>query len=151
MKTRRATNYGASNADSPTSPKKQKLRTTKVELAAYFSINDKNREPTKESCDKVLKNPSGTIMLPLLGKDRFENEEVYLSLFSLTGCNVILNVSFPETKIQNFNRRKQIDDYTDEADFEKYLVCQNYRKTIKGRGSDKEGFIRGHVSQVGDF
>lgn len=151
VKARRvATNYSGSG-DSPTSPNKKKLKTTLVELLAYFSTNEKNREPTKENCDKVLENPSGTIMLPLVGKDRFENDEVYVSLFSITGCTVNLTVSFPDLKIQHFNRRKQQDDFTDEMDFEKYLVCKNYKKATEGRGTDKDFFIKGHVKKVGNF
>lgn len=98
------TNY-ESAAESPTSPSKVKQQREKVELSAYFSSNDKNREPTKENCDKVMDSPSGTLILPMVGKDRFDNEEVYVSLFSITGCIVNLTVSFPDLKIQNFNRR----------------------------------------------
>ena len=89
--------YG-STATSPTQTPKSKLR-TKVELTVFFSTNDKNKEPIKENCDKTIEGPSGTIMLPMIGKDRFENEEVYVSLFSITGCNVVLTVSFPDLKI----------------------------------------------------
>lgn len=77
----------------------------KVELSVYFSLSEKNREPTKENCDKVVESPSGSINLPILGKDKFENEEVYLSLYSITGCIVNLSVSFPDLKIQNFYRK----------------------------------------------
>ena len=98
------TSYGSTAPTSPTVQNKSKLR-TKVELSVYFSTNDKNKEPLKESCDKSIESPSGTINLPIIGKDRFENEEVYVSLFSLTGCNVVLTVSFPDLKIQHYNRR----------------------------------------------
>mgnify|MGYP006922981620 FL=1 len=67
-------------------------------------------------------------MLPIVGKDRFENDEVYVSLFSITGCNVVVTVTFPDLKIQNFNRRRVQDDYLDEADFEQYLVCQKWKQ-----------------------
>ena len=102
------TSYG-STATSPTLTNKSKLR-SKVELSVFFSTNDKNKEPIKENCDKIIESPSGTITLPIIGKDRFENEEVYLSLFSITGCNIVLTVSFPDLKIQNFNRRLIKDD-----------------------------------------
>ena len=98
-----------------------------------------------------MDSPSGTLILPMVGKDRFDNEEVYVSLFSITGCIVNLTVSFPDLKIQNFNRRQIKDDYTDEADFEKYLVCQKWKKAIEGKGTDKDCFIKGHVKQVGSF
>mmetsp|Transcript_42023 Transcript_42023/g.55372 ORF Transcript_42023/g.55372 Transcript_42023/m.55372 type:complete len:137 (+) Transcript_42023:659-1069(+) len=92
-----------------TSPK---VRTNmhKVELSVYFSVSEKNREPTKESCDKAVDSPSGSITMPILGKDRFENEEVYLSLYSITGCIVNLTASFPDLKIQNFQRKTVKED-----------------------------------------
>lgn len=92
---------------SPTSPTKprQRIVKTKVELSAYFSVNDKNKEPTKENYDKVADSPSGTITMPIMGKDRFDNDEVYMSLFSLTGCEVYLTPSFPDLKIANFSRK----------------------------------------------
>ena len=101
VRKKRVINYGGGSPSHKTSKPKgssSQLR-TKVELSAYFSTNDKNREPTKENCDKEIESPSGTIMLPMVGKDRFENEEVYVSLYSITGCNVVLNVSFPDLKI----------------------------------------------------
>ena len=98
MRTRRVTSYGSTAPSSPTVQKKSNLR-TKVELSVYFSTNDKNKEPQKENCDKSIESPSGTINLPIIGKDRFENEEVYVSLYSITGCNVVLTVSFPDLKI----------------------------------------------------
>ena len=90
-------------------------------------------------------------MLPIIGKDRFENEEVYVSLFSITGCNVVITVSFPDLKIQHFNRRQIKDDFTDETDFDKYLVCQKWRKETENKGTDKDCFIKGHVRQIGNF
>ena len=81
-------------AESPTSPQRPKMNRTKVELSVYFSVSDKNREPTKENCDKAVESPSGSIAMPMIGKDRFENEEVYVSLYSLTGCIVNLKVLF---------------------------------------------------------
>ena len=113
---------------SPTAPKKQqRMPRTKVELSAYFSVSDKNREPTKDLCDKQIDSPSGTILLPILGKDRFENDEVYVSLFSITGCTVFLTVSFPDLKIQNFSRKQAQEDYPDEQDFDNFLVCRRYK------------------------
>ena len=46
------TSYGGS-ATSPKSPNKSKLR-SKVELSVFFSTNDKNKEPIKENCDKII-------------------------------------------------------------------------------------------------
>ena len=83
----------------------RKIKREKVDLSAYFSVSEKNREPTKENNDKAIESPSGHIMMPILGKDRFENEEVYVSLFSLTGCTVLLTASFPDLKIQNYTRK----------------------------------------------
>jgi len=71
---------------------------TKVELSAYFSCRDTNREPTKENCDKKIDNPTGSIAMPMMGKDRFDNEHVYLSLFSITGCQAHITAYFPEAR-----------------------------------------------------
>ncbi len=92
--------------ESPVSPTKpRRAPRIKVELSAYFSMNDKNREPTKENNDKAIENPSGAITMPILGKDRFDNEEVYVSLYSITGCTVLLTASFPDLKIQSYTRK----------------------------------------------
>lgn len=112
---------------SPTKPAR-KVPRVKVELSAYFSVNDKNREPTKELNDKAIENPSGLITMPILGKDRFENEEVYVSLYSITGCTVLLTATFPDLKIQNYTRKHVKEDYADEAEFENYLVVKNWKK-----------------------
>jgi len=86
-------------------------------------VNEKNKEPVKEHNDKALDSPNGTITLPILGKDRFENDEVYVALYSITGCDLILNVSFPDLKIQNYHRKYVKEDYAEEGDFDNYLVC----------------------------
>ena len=79
--------------------------------------------------------------MPMIGKDRFENEEVYVSLYSLTGCIVNLTVIFPDLKTQSHNRKTFLDDYVDENEFENYLVCQKWRKLNRGRGTEKNCFI----------
>lgn len=137
---------------SPSSPTKakQRIAKTKVELSAYFSVNDKNKEPTKENFDKVVDSPSGTITMPIMGKDRFENDEVYISLYSLTGCEVYLTPSFPDLKISNFSRKQIKDDYADEADFENYLVVKNWKKFNRNKG-DKDSLIKEHVFKVGNY
>ena len=71
----------------------------KVELSVYFSINEKNKEPSKEWNDKAVDSPNGSITMPFLGKDKFENEEVWLSVYSITGCIVNLTAQFPDLKI----------------------------------------------------
>ena len=62
-------------------------------------MNDKNKEPTKENCDKSIENPLGTIAMPMMGKDRFENDEVYVSIYCMMPCVVYLEPSFPDLKI----------------------------------------------------
>ena len=123
----------------------------KVELSVYFSLSEKNREPTKENCDKVVESPSGSINLPILGKDKFENEEVYLSLFSITGCIVNLSVSFPDLKIQNFYRKTVKEDQLEDTDFENFLVCKKWRAHNRTRAAEKDYFIKEHVDKVKDF
>lgn len=88
----------------PGSPGVRKARVTfrhrrKVELSAYFSVSEKNKEPTIENFDKAIDSPSGYIAMPAVGRDRFENEEVYISLYSITGCTVLLTAVFPDTRI----------------------------------------------------
>ena len=103
VRSRRATMRRLATQEAPPSPtspgKKQKVSRQKVELVVYFSLSEKNREPTAENCDKAVDSPSGCITMPMVGKDRFENDDVYLSLFSISGCTVYLTVSFPELKI----------------------------------------------------
>ena len=100
VRARRPSYLRSPTVESPTAPQqKARMNRTKVELSAYFSVSEKNREPTKEQCDKSIDSPSGTITMPILGKDKFENEEVYVSLFSITGCVVHLTVQFPDLKI----------------------------------------------------
>ena len=89
--------------------------------------------------------------MPILGKDRFENEEVYVSLYSITGCTVLLTASFPDLKIQNYTRKSVKEDYADEAEFENYLVVRNWKKQNKSKALDKDCHIREHVAPVGDF
>lgn len=114
-------------------------------------MNDKNKEPTKEKNDKQVDSPLGGITLPMVGKDRFENDEVYVALYSLTGCTVTMTVQFPELKTGHFSRRTVREDYADEADFEDYLVCKKFRKENRHRLANKDCFVREHVLNVGDF
>ena len=137
--------------ESPTTPSRPRVVRQAVELSVYFSVSDKNREPTAENCDKAADSPNGAIAMPMVGKDRFENDEVYLSLLSITGCIVNLNVLFPDLKIQNYSRKYANDDYVDEHDFEKYLVCQKWRKLNKGRGAEKNCFINNNTATIGNF
>ena len=128
----------------------QPIRRTPVELNVYFSTTEKNREPQKENCEKAVENPNGTITLPIQGKDKFVNDEVYLSLLSINGCTVHITVSFPEIKIQNFTRKTIKDDLADEAEFENFLVCKNWRRMNKNRANDKDYYIKEHVQTVGN-
>ena len=134
---------GSKGDESPTP--KAKVARQKVELQAYFSVSDKNREPTKENHDKAVDSPCGTIAMPIVGKDRFENEDVFISLYSMTGCTVYLTPSFPDLKIQNFHRKLEKEFEADEADFESYLVCKKWKSMNKNRGADKDWLIRDHV------
>jgi len=84
--------------------------------------------------------------MPIVGKDRFENEEVYVSLYSMTGCIVYLRPSFPDLKIQNYSRKLAKEIEADEADFENYMVCQRWKSMNKNRGVDKDCYIRDHVN-----
>ena len=120
-------------------------------LSVYFSSNDRNREPTAERNDKECDTPNGAIAMPIMGKDRIENDAVYVSLFSIIGCIVNLKVIFPEQKIHNYNRKLTNEDFVDESDFEKYLVCQNWRKLNRGRGADKNCFINTNTATIGDY
>lgn len=94
-----------------------------VALTAYFSVDERNKEPGQEKNDKVLESPNGTFVLPLQGKDKFENDEVYVALFSVTGCTVHLSVSFPDFSKVNFKAREVTQEHIDERQFGDYLVC----------------------------
>ena len=101
--------------------------------------------------DKHVENPNGSITLPILGKDRFENDEVYVSLHSLLGCSVNLTAIFPEHKIQNFSRKIAKEDFAEEGDFDNYLVCKNWKKQCRNKGGEKDCFIRENVVCVTDY
>ena len=130
---------------------KSRVPKQKVELQAYFSVSEKNREPTKENCDKAVDSPCGTIAMPMVGKDRFENDDVFVSLYSMTGCTVYLTPTFPDLKIQNYSRKLDKEIEADEADFENYLVCKKWKSMNKNRAADKDWFIRDHVLKVNDY
>ena len=87
----------------------------------------------------------------MVGKDRFENDDVYLSLYSMGGCTVYLTVSFPELKIINYSRKTVKENIADEAEFDSYLVCRNWKKEIASKGLEREGFIKDHVATVGGY
>ena len=125
-----------SSAETPTSPTRVRFTRTKVELSAYFSVHEKNREPTQGNCDKEIDSPSGAIAMPFVGKDRFENDDVYLSIFSITGCQVHLTVLFPDLKIANLGRKDKSDAYVDEAQFDNYLVCKKYKAENRNKGAN---------------
>ena len=55
--------------------------------------------------------------MPMIGKDRFDNAEVYISLYSLTGCTVNMTAFFPENFIKGHTRRAVKEDLTDESEF----------------------------------
>ena len=101
--------------------------------------------------DKHVENPNGSITLPIIGKDRFENDEVYVSLHSLIGCTVNLTVSFPDLKTQNFQRKIAKEDFAEEGDFDNYLVCKNWKKQCRNKGNEKDCFIRENVVSVTDY
>ena len=143
-------NSNLATSDEIPSPKRRVPR-QKVELSVYFSCNDKNREPTKENCDKAVESPSGSITMPNEGKERFSNDEVYLSLYSITGCTVLLTPTFPDLKIMNYSRKQTKEDCVDDQDFTSFLVCQKWQELNKERGADKDSFIREHITKVGDF
>lgn len=126
-------------------------RMSKVDLSVYFSVNEKNKEPRKENCDKSVVNPNGSITMPLLGKDRFENEEVFFSVYSITGCTVNLTASFPDLKIQNFSRKMVKEDQLDDTDFDNFLVCRKWRAHDRKRGEKKDRIISDYVEKIKDY
>ena len=123
----------------------------KVELSVYFSANEKIKEPTKDHCDKFVDSPSGSITMPIQGKDRFDNEEVYLSLYSITGCVVNLTAIFPDLKIQNFSRQTKREEMLDESDFDNFLVCRKWRALENKRGDKKDRIISDNIDNAKNF
>lgn len=69
-----------------------------VSLNAYYSTT--NKEPSEENCMKNIESPQNCIILTptpsAATKDKFDTDVVYLSLFSYSGCKVIMRVQFPE-------------------------------------------------------
>lgn len=75
---------------------------------------------------------------------------MYLSLYSITGCELYLTASFPDLKIQNYHRKQVQENYADEADFEDYLVVKKLKQMTKSKG-EKDSMIKEHISRVGKF
>ena len=70
-----------------------------MDLKVYYSRTDE--EPNENSYDRLIHNPGKAIILSNEGKEKFETDEVYLSLYSLTGCFVTLTLHMKEEKILN--------------------------------------------------
>jgi hypothetical protein len=125
---------------------------TKVELTVYFSTDEKNKEPSKENNVKFVESPLGTFLLPIVGKDRFENNECYISLYSLTGCTVDMTVTFPELFIKSQHRRVAKDDLTDESEFANFTVVKNWAAMKEKLAlENKTNFLKDHVRAVGEY
>lgn len=66
-----------------------------MDLRIFYSCVHK--EPTELINQKVYINPERRVILQTpQGRDSFDNEWVYLSFFSLSGCQLILSVSFKD-------------------------------------------------------
>ena len=127
-------------------------KATRVELSVYFSTDEKNKEPNKENNEKSIESPYGTFLLPIQGKDRFDNPEVYVSFFSITGCKVIVTASFPEIYTKSLRNRQLKEDITDESEFQNFMVVKNWAKLKEKMALENNtNFIRAHVKQVGDY
>lgn len=86
--------------------------------------------------------------MPIQGKDRFENEEVYFSVYSITGCVVNLTAIFPDLKVQNISRHLKREEYLDEANFDDFLVCRKWRALENKRGDKKDRIISDNIENA---
>ena len=125
---------------------------TKVELTVFFSTDEKNKEPTKENNEKTIESPLGTILLPIVGKDRFDNPEVYITLYSLTGCTVHMTASFPELFVKSQHRRKEKEELADESEFQNFLVVRNWLALKeKMLAENKTNHVKDHIKEVSTY
>jgi hypothetical protein len=72
---------------------------TTVDLKVFYSREEE--EPNESNFDKVrgdriIHNPGKVIILTNDGKEKFDTDHVYMSLYSLTGCFVTLTLHMKE-------------------------------------------------------
>ena len=82
---------------------KRKVAKRTVDLRVYYSTTCK--EPSENQCLKTYLNPLYSVGLTTpSGRDMYDADWVYLTMYSETGCLLNLNVVFKDD--QNYNLRR---------------------------------------------
>mmetsp|Transcript_5663 Transcript_5663/g.4310 ORF Transcript_5663/g.4310 Transcript_5663/m.4310 type:complete len:82 (+) Transcript_5663:985-1230(+) len=66
----------------------------KNDIKIYVSATTK--EPTDQNFQKMFHNPGRMVTFKSQGSEVFEVEWVYVSFYSMFGCSLSVQVSFPE-------------------------------------------------------
>ena len=90
---------------------KKKIRSGKlVDLRICYS-NAGVTEPSETSCTKFIQNPLRSFPLPPpLGRETYDQEWLYLSMFSASGCVFTANVLFKDEERNVVKRQKNLTD-----------------------------------------
>jgi hypothetical protein len=82
---------------------KRKVGKRAVDLRVYYSTTVK--EPSENQCLRTYLNPQYSVgLVTPAGRDIYDSEWVYLTMYSETGCLVNLTVVFKDD--QNYNLRR---------------------------------------------
>lgn len=128
-----------------------KMSTTgkrQVDLKIIYS-NSNVREPTEKDCNKQYLNPQGKIKLSAPpGRDTFEHDFLYFTLFSHSGCTISLHMSFQDDDRTAVKREKKpaIDfSLVNEDDLE---VIKHYNKLKDAVEAHKIDFVERNKEEL---
>ena len=65
---------------------------------------------------------------PIPGVEKFENEYVYFSFYSVSGCTIYLEAKFTEPVVRKIDSKKSKGKNADDMDDMEFLVMRNYVK-----------------------
>jgi phosphoribosylformylglycinamidine (FGAM) synthase PurS component len=122
---------------------------TLVDLQAFYS-KDVN-EPTHEMCDRMWINP---VMTQLNNdKERYEQDYIYLSLYSQTGCTIECGVKFPEEKTAiDFSKRNQALTKREMAfDDDESAMIKYFKENFKDKWQRRIDFEEWNGQNADDF
>lgn len=85
---------------------KGKSKTGKaVDLRICYS-NSGEREPMEGTCTRLVQNPQRSFVLVTpQGRENYDSEWVYLSMFSASGCQFTANVLFGDEERNDLKKR----------------------------------------------
>jgi len=118
-----------------------------VDLKVFYSRTEE--EPCENSHDRVIHNPGKVIILTNDGKDKFETESVYLSLYSLTGCFVTLTLHMKEEVHHKYGLRQIRVEREEERDENNKML--NYFKTFNNRYDSSVDFMEKNLITTAEY